>query len=86
MEKTNSNAKLKTKFDEETISTFVKKDITYKCINSGVSRETKINNTRENQKTNCIECPFYFNVNFSVKKRCFEITKSCIEHNHPVFF
>ena len=57
--KLRSSHKLKPEsYTEEIIKRFVKKDITWGCIHGGAPRDNKVDNSRKNQKTNCINCEF----------------------------
>lgn len=63
---------------------FVKKDITYGCTHGGTARDNKVDNSRKNQKTNCLDCPFRLQVRLHKSYEYFEFTKCEFEHNHPI--
>jgi hypothetical protein len=72
------------KYTPEDILKFEKKRMQLKCVHGGVERTSVKDNSRKNQATNNLDCPFQINVNFSKTKKVLEITNYNLSHNHII--
>lgn len=71
-------------YTEEEILKFEKMRIQFKCVHGGVERTNVKDNSRKNQTTNNLNCPFQININYSDKKKLLEKKSFNLAHNQII--
>ena len=58
----------------------------YECVHAGKPRENKKDNSRKDQSSQAIGCPFKFRIRYDKKsnKLVFSDAVGCMQHNLPV--
>ena len=66
--------------------TFKYQFVKYECVHAGKPRENKKDNSRKDQSSQAIGCPFKFRIRYDKKsnKLVFSDAGGCMQHNHPV--